>query len=83
MSHSVKLVLYDIVVILGRSYPRCIDSRIIILVEYMSDFLYISMGLFSSYQDGLDALVFILGHIPLFQLWRRLFSYRPVTVFIT
>ena len=46
LSHLVRLVLSDIVVILGRSYPRCIDSHIIILVEYMSDLLYIPWSYF-------------------------------------
>ena len=41
LSHSVRLMLSDIIVILGWSYPRCIDSHIIIAVEYMSDLLYI------------------------------------------
>ncbi|RVW99488.1 hypothetical protein CK203_038488 [Vitis vinifera] len=41
LSHSVRLMLFDIVMILGRSYPRCIDSHIIISVEYMSDLLCI------------------------------------------
>ena len=46
LSYSVKLVLSDIVVILGRSYLRCMDSHIIILVEYMSDLLYIPWSYF-------------------------------------
>ena len=66
LSHSIKLVLYDIVVILGWSYLRCTTSHIIILVEYMSDLLYIHIELFLSYQDRPDALVAILGHISLF-----------------
>ena len=65
LSHSVKLILSDIVVILWWSYVGCIDSHIIILVEYMSNLLYIPMELFSSYQDRLDALVIILVHISL------------------
>ena len=66
LSHSVKLMFSDIVVILGRSYPRSIDSHIIILVEYISDLLYIPIELFSSYQDRPDALVSTMGHIFLF-----------------
>ena len=66
LSHSIKLVLSDIVVILGWSYLRCIASHIIISVEYMLDLLYIPIELFLSYQDRLDALVAILGHISLF-----------------
>ncbi|KAL6345878.1 hypothetical protein AAG906_020460 [Vitis piasezkii] len=70
LSHLVRLMLSDIVVILGWSYLRCIDSHIIISVEYMSDLLYIPVELFSSHWDRLDALVAILGHISLFWLWR-------------
>ena len=66
LSYSVKLVLSNIVVILGQGYLRCIDSYIIIPVEYMSDLLYILIELFSSHLDGLDALVAILGHISIF-----------------
>ena len=65
LSHSVKLILSDIIMILWWSYVGCIDSHIIISVEYMSDLLYIPMELFSSYQDRLDALVVILVHISL------------------
>ena len=83
LSHLVRLLLSDIVMILGWSYLRCIDSHIIILVEYRSDLLYIPMELFSSHWDGLDALVAILWHISLFWLWRWLFSQILVTVFIT
>ena len=63
VSHSARLILSAIVVILGWSYLRRIDSHIIILVEYMSDLLYIFIELFSGYQDKQDALVAILGHI--------------------
>ena len=70
LRHSVELVFSYIVMILGYSYLRCIDSRIIISVEYRSDLLYVPIESFSSYQDRPDALVAILGHIPPFQLWR-------------
>ena len=64
--HLVKLILSDIVMILGWSHLKCLDSYIIISVEYMSNLLYIPMELFSSYQDKPDALVAILGHISFF-----------------
>ena len=64
MRHSIELVFFDVVMILGCSYLRCIDFRIIISVEYMSDLLYVPIESFSSYQDRLDALVVVLGHIP-------------------
>ena len=64
--HSIRLILSNIVMIIGWSHLRCIDSNIIISVEYMSDLLYIPMELLSSYQDGIDVLVAILGHISLF-----------------
>ena len=66
LSYSIRLVLSNIVVILGRGYLRCIDSHILIPMEYMSDLLYIPIELFLSYQDRPDALVAILGHISLF-----------------
>ena len=66
LSHSVRLMLSDIVMILWWSYLRRIDSHIIISMEYMSDLLCIPIKLFLSYQDRLDALVAILGHISLF-----------------
>ena len=63
LRHSVGPIFSDIVMILGWSYLRHIDPHIIILGEYSSDLLYIPTELFSSHQDGLDALVAILGHI--------------------
>ena len=48
LSHSIMLILYDIVMILWWSYLRHIDSHIIILVEYMSDLLYIPIKAFLS-----------------------------------
>ena len=66
LSLSARFMFSDIVVILRRSYLRHIDPHIIILGEYSSDLLYIPTELFSSHQDGLDALVAILGHISLF-----------------
>ena len=63
LSHSARLILSDIVVILWWSCLRCIDSHIIISVEHMSDLLYIPIKLFSSHQDRPDVLVAILGHI--------------------
>ena len=44
LSHSVRLILFYIVVILWWSCLRCIDSHIIILVEHLSDFLDILIG---------------------------------------
>ena len=70
LSHLVKPIFSDVVMILGCSYLKCIDSRIIISAEYRSDLLYVPIESFSSYQDNPNALVAILGHIPPFQLWR-------------
>ena len=80
LSHSVRFILSDIVVILWWSYLRCIKSHIIISVEYMSNLLYISMGLFLSHRNRLDALVAILGHISLFLTWRGFFSHIPYSL---
>ncbi|RVW75364.1 hypothetical protein CK203_052953 [Vitis vinifera] len=66
----VRLILYDIVVILGQSYLRHMDSHITILVEYMSDLLRIPIELFASHQDKPGTSDAILGHISLLQLWR-------------
>ncbi|RVW80764.1 hypothetical protein CK203_050704 [Vitis vinifera] len=66
LSHSVGAIFYDVVMILGCSYLRCIDSRIIISAKYRSDLLYVLIESFSSYQDRPDAFVAILGHIPPF-----------------
>ncbi|KAL6324442.1 hypothetical protein AAG906_013046 [Vitis piasezkii] len=67
LSHSVRPIFSDVVMILGCRYLRCIDSHIIISVEYRSDLLYVPIESFSSYQDRPNALVAILGHIlPLF-----------------
>ena len=65
LSHSVRLILSDIVVILGWSYLRRIGSHITISVEYMSNLLCVPIELFMSHQDRPDALVAILGHISL------------------
>ena len=62
LSHSVKLILFDIVVILWWSYLRRINSHIIISMEYISDLLCIPIKLFLSHQDRSDLLVAILGH---------------------
>ena len=70
MRRLVKLILYDIVVILGRSYLRHMDSHITISVEYMSDLLRIPIELFASHQDRPGTSNAILGHISLLQLWR-------------
>ena len=70
LSHSIRPIFSDVVMILRCSYLRCIDSRIIISTEYGSDLLYVPIESFLSYQDRLDALVAIMGHIPPFQLWR-------------
>ena len=63
LSHSVRLILSDIIVILWWSCLRRIDSHIIISVEHMSDLLYIPIKLFLSHQDRPDVLVAILRHI--------------------
>ena len=44
LSHSARFILSDIVVILGRSYLRCLDSHVNISTRYMSDLLYIPHG---------------------------------------
>ena len=59
LSHLVRLILSNIVVILWWSYLRRIDSHIIISVKYMLDLLYIPIELFSSHQDRPDVLVAI------------------------
>ena len=41
LSHSIRLILFYVVVILGWSYLKRIDSHIIISMEHMSDPLYI------------------------------------------
>ena len=66
LSHFVKLILSDIVVILRWSYFRCIGSHIAISMKYMSDLLCIPMELFLSYQDRPGTFDAILGHIPSF-----------------
>ena len=66
LSLSVRLIFFDIVVILGWSYSRRIGSHSTILVEYMSDILCIPMELFLSYQDRSGTSDAMLGHIPSF-----------------
>ena len=66
LRHSVRFVFYDIIMILGWSYSRCIGSHITISVEYMSDLLYIPMELFLSYHGRSGTSDAILGHIPSF-----------------
>ena len=44
LSHSVMLILFDIVVILWWSYLRRMDFHIIISMEYMSNLLYIPIS---------------------------------------
>ena len=63
LSHLVRLILSNIIVILGCSYIGCIDSHIIVSMEYMLDLLYITMELFLGYQDRPDAPIIILGYI--------------------
>ena len=63
LSHLVMPIFFYVVMILGCRYLICIDSHVIISVEYRSDLLYVSIELFSSYQDRPNALVAILGHI--------------------
>ena len=83
LSHSIRPIFSDVVMILRCSYLRCIDSRIITSVKYRLDLLYVPIESFLSYQDRWDALVVILGYIPPFQLWRWLFSQRLITIHIT
>ncbi|KAL6319136.1 hypothetical protein AAG906_011216 [Vitis piasezkii] len=45
------------------NYLRCIDSRIITLVKYRLDLLYVPIESFLSYHDRWDALVVILGDL--------------------
>ena len=70
LSPSARFPFYDIVVILGRSYLRRVDSRVTISAEYMLDPLYIPMELFLSYQDKSNISDAVLGHISLLQLRR-------------
>ena len=49
LSRSVRLILSDIVVILGWSHLKRMDSHITISVEYMSDLLRIPIELFVSH----------------------------------
>ena len=63
MSLSVRLIFFDIVVILEWSYSRSIGSHITISVEYMSDLLCIPMELFLSYQDRSGTSDAILGRV--------------------
>ena len=65
LSLSVRFTFFDIVVILRRSYLRCVDSRVTLSTEYMLDPLYVPMELFASYQDRSDIPDAILGHISL------------------
>ena len=67
LRHSIKLLFSDIVMTLGWSFLRCIDSRILISVEYRLDLPYIPIELSLSYQDRSNALLAILRHIPPFQ----------------
>ena len=65
MSLLVRLIFFDIVVILRWSYSRRIGSHITISVEYMSDLLRIPIELLASHQDRPGTSNAILGHIPL------------------
>ena len=66
MSLLVRLIFFDIVVILRWSYSRRIGSHITISVEYMSDLLCIPMELFFRSQDRSGTSDAMLGHIPSF-----------------
>ena len=68
LSHSVRLILFDIVMILRQSYLRRMDSHITISVEYMLDLLRIPIELFASHQGRPGTSDAILGHISLIQL---------------
>ena len=64
LSHSAEFLLSDIVVVLGRGYVKCLDSHVIISVQYTSGLLRIPMVSFSGHQGRLDTSDAILGHIP-------------------
>ena len=82
LSLSAGFAFPDIVVILGRSYLRRVDSRVTISAEYMLDLLCVPMELSLGYQDRSDIFDAILGYISLIQQWRRSFSHRSSTVSI-
>ena len=63
LSLSAGFAFPDIVVILGRSYLRRVDSHITILAKYMLDPLCVPMELSLSYQDRSDVSDAILGHV--------------------
>ena len=65
LSRSARFLLFDIVVVLGRSYVECLDSQIIISVRYTSGLLRILIVLFSGHQGGSGTSDAILGHISL------------------
>ena len=65
LSLLARFTFSDIVVILGRSYLKRVDSRVTITTEYMLDPLYVPMELFLSYQDRSNISDAILGHISL------------------
>ena len=69
LSRSTRFLLFDIVVVLGRSYVECLDSHVIISVRYTSGLLRIPMALFSSHQGRSDTSDAILGHISLYRSW--------------
>ena len=60
-----RFTFSDIVMILGQSYLRRVDSRFTLSVEYMLDPLYVPMELLLSYQDRSGAYDAILVHISL------------------
>ena len=66
LSLSARFTLPDIVVILGQSYLRRVDSHVTISVEYMLDPLYVRIELFLGYRDRSGASDAILGHISFF-----------------
>ena len=63
LSLSARFTFSDIVVILGWSYLRRMDSRVTILAKYMLDPLYVPMELSLSYHDRLDVSNAIPRHI--------------------
>ena len=65
LSLSARSTFSGIIVVLGWSYLRRVDSRITISAEYMLDTLYVPMELFLTYQDRSDISDAILGHISL------------------
>ena len=65
LSHFIRLILLDVIVIFVWSHLGLMDSHIIILSECMSDLLCIPLELLMSHQDRLSTFDAVLGHIYL------------------